>query len=172
MTLSDLSKKLCSGQSPDELLKASRKIQNWVTDGIVLPVTGKNEGRGVHRRYDQHEACKIAVLFEATRFKLPGVILQELSGLFDDSRPIDAVLQSKIGVRKEPSLKKQVASEFNELLKRANTDKSAYMSVIPSDDDRSIQVSFSSDEKFIRNNSSAIVLNLTKILSTLSIDNT
>lgn len=170
ITLSELTAKLCPSQQSDDLRKFSRKIQNWVTDGIVLPVTGKNEGRGVHRRYDQHETYKIAVLFEASRFKLPGVVLQELSVLFDDSRPIDPAFQNKTGVRHTPAIKKKITNEFNQLIKRAIEGDTAYLSLTPDMVGDDLQVKLSSDEGFIQNSSSAIVLNLTKILSGLTED--
>lgn len=171
-TLSELSARLCSAKKASDIRKTSRKIQNWVTDGIVQPVSGKNEGRGVHRKYDELESFKIAVLLEATRYWLPGTVLQMLSGLFDDSRPAKQDLKIKLGNRKKSSSKLHATKGFNQLLRRARSNKTAYLSIIPSETDSGIQVGLSIDEKFIHKNSSAIVLNLTKILSDLVPDKT
>jgi hypothetical protein len=81
LTLSGLVEQLTADE--DDRYRVSRKIQNWVTAGLVRPVGGYGKGRGVHRLFDRHELHKIAVLLELEQYQLPWNVLIRLAGIFD-----------------------------------------------------------------------------------------
>lgn len=75
------------GAKDDEIYRLKRRIQNWVTAGLVVPVTPKHEGRGFHRRFDHHELCKAAVLLELAKYRLSADIMETLARMFDRAHP-------------------------------------------------------------------------------------
>ena len=75
------------GAKDDDIYRLKRRIQNWVTAGLVVPVTPKHEGRGFHRRFDHQELCKVAVLLELAKYRLSADIMESLARMFDRSHP-------------------------------------------------------------------------------------
>ena len=86
-TLAELAPLLCPDCDEDETYRTSRKIQNWVTAGLISPVASKHAGRGVHRRYDRHELYKARVLLELGHYQVPNAVLSIVANLFDDVNP-------------------------------------------------------------------------------------
>ncbi len=84
--LSELAPLLCPGGDERAVYETARRIQNWVTAGLLRPVGRVHSGRGVHRRYDRHELGKAAVLLELHRYHMPARVLELVAGLFDDAR--------------------------------------------------------------------------------------
>lgn len=76
----------------DVARETARRVQNWVTAGLVQPMADDRGGRGVHRRFDQHVLRKVAVLVELERYALPWSMLRRATSLFNGLRPLSAKL--------------------------------------------------------------------------------
>lgn len=86
--LDELTRRLLPPDAKDEeVYRAKRRIQNWVTSGLITPVTPKHEGRGFHRRFDSHELCKAAVLLELVKYRLDAVLMEQVARKFDRAHP-------------------------------------------------------------------------------------
>ena len=85
-TLSETVERLCPTASQRETYSVQRKVQNWVTAGLVEPIGHKHGGRGTHRKFDDYEIWKIAVLLEFSAYQVPVKIMELVAGLFDDTR--------------------------------------------------------------------------------------
>lgn len=88
-SLAEFAPLLCPEGDRQAVYQTSRRIQNWVTAGLLWPVGQAHGGRGVHRHYDRHELGKAAVLLELHRYQLPIRVLELVAGLFDDAREPD-----------------------------------------------------------------------------------
>jgi len=88
-TLAQLVAIVCPNEEKQAAYKSARRIQNWVTAGLLRPAGLTHGGRGVHRTYDHHEIGKAAVLMELHRYHMPIRVLELVAGLFDDARPIE-----------------------------------------------------------------------------------
>lgn len=65
----------------------AKKIQNWITSGLVRPETAAHSGRGVHRTFDRWEVLKCGVLLELGRYQTSARVPQMLAEMFDESHP-------------------------------------------------------------------------------------
>jgi len=92
-TLSEAVERLCPAVSRGEAKSVRRKIQNWVTAGLVEPMGQKHGGRGTHRKFDDYEIWKIAVLLEVCAYQVPVTVMKLVADIFDDTR---AEARSKI----------------------------------------------------------------------------
>lgn len=88
-SLAELAPLLCPEEGKQAVYQTARRIQNWVTAGLLRPVGQAHGGRGAHRHYDRHELGKAAVLLELHRYHLPIRVLKLVASLFDDAREPD-----------------------------------------------------------------------------------
>jgi hypothetical protein len=102
-TLSETVERLCPTASQRETYSVQRKVQNWVTAGLVEPMGQNLSGRGIHRRFDDHEIWKIAVLLELSAYQVPVKMMKLAGGLFDDSR-VEARRKARKTSRKRRTL--------------------------------------------------------------------
>ena len=112
-TLSEAVECLWPAASQREANPVRRKIQNWVTAGLVEPIGQKHGGRGAHRKFDDYEIWKIAVLLELGPYRVPVTVMNLVADLFNDTR-----LEARSKVRKN-SLKRLTIDGYAELMDEA-----------------------------------------------------
>ena len=158
MTLSRISEQLVDGD--DARYRVSRKIQNWVTAGLVRPASGSGTGRGVHRLFDVHEVRKIAVLLELEQYQLPWSVLSRVADLFDAYRIPDRPVPR--GAPEHRPARRRMPDRVAALLEQAvEGTGTAYLIMLPG---KEIQVSFSSSPEQAVRSRSAVIVNLTEVL--------
>lgn len=86
-TLFESVERLCPTAGERETYSVQRKVQNWVTAGLVEPIGQNFSGRGIHRKFDDNEIWKIAVLLELSAYQVPVKVLRLVADIFDDTRP-------------------------------------------------------------------------------------
>ena len=163
LTLAELAPRLSGTSDGEDVYRTSRRIQNWVTAGLLHPVSGKHSGRGVHRRYDQHEIHKARVLLELVKFQMPSSVLQRVASLFDDLRP-ESDETGYSGVRAPSPRTRRKLESMRRSLKRAKSGESRVYLIMPPTEKDDFGIQFSSNLKLQDDESSAVVVNLTALL--------
>lgn len=121
-TLSEAVERLCPAASQKEVSPVSRKIQNWVTAGLVEPLGQKHGGRGAHRQFDRYEIWKIAVLLEIGAYKVPVTVMKLVADIFDDTRE-----EARSKIRKNSRERRRV-DKLAKLIDQAKSkDRSIYL---------------------------------------------
>lgn len=76
-TIAELVDALAPDGSEAERLKLLRQLRHWTLNDLLRTTGRKHSGRGVHRRYDEHELIKAAILRELARY---GTTVTQLNG--------------------------------------------------------------------------------------------
>ena len=166
-TVAEVAPRLCPGGSERERYQVARKVQNWVTAGLVKPVAGSGEGRGVHRRYDRHEAGKAAVLLELQQYGLPWRTLEIAAGVFDDARDPKTTPRRK-GLRsQEPTAQRK---KLSELVRSAFAGrKTVYLKLWKDRATDKFEAHFGQDHRVPPTARSVVSVNITRVLSELKL---
>lgn len=114
-TLSETVERLSPTAGQRETYSVQRKVQNWVTAGLVEPIGQNLSGRGIHRRFDDYEIWKIAVLLELSAYQVPVTVMRLVADIFDDTR---AEARSKLRMN---SRKRLTLDRFSELMDQAKS---------------------------------------------------
>lgn len=166
-TLAELAPLLCPEGDKQEVYQTARRIQNWVTAGLLRPVGQLHGGRGVHRHYDRHELGKAAVLLELHRYQLPIRVLELIAGLFDDARESDEDPESAKVRGPTPGQRRR--QRMLARLMRSDWQRQRQVFLIlnhPATGD--LQVNVATEAALADGDRSRVVVNLTAILSALA----
>lgn len=165
--LDELARLLCPEGDKKAVYQTARRIQNWVTAGLLRPVGQVHGGRGVHRHYDRHELGKAAVLLELHRYQLPIRVLELVAGLFDDAREPDEDPESAKVRGPTPGQRRRQRKLAR--LMRSDWQRQRQVFLIlnhPATGD--LQVNVATEAALADGDRSRVVVNLTAILSALA----
>ena len=157
--LAELAPLLCPDCDEETTYRVSRKIQNWVTAGLIRPVGDKHSGRGVHRQYDDYELCKARVLLELGHFHVPNTVLQLAADLLDDCNP---ARESQL-TRRSEGRQSRIDKMTCLMMGAIKGEKTVYLMVEQSGTG-TLSATFSTDSKINPEWRSAVVLNLTQVI--------
>lgn len=166
-TLAELAPLLCPEGDAQAVYQTARRIQNWVTAGLLRPVGQVHGGRGVHRHYDRHELGKTAALLELHRYHLPIRVLELVAGLFDDARESDEDAENT-KVRGPTPGQGRRQQELAGLLQSAWQQKRQVFLILNHPATGDLQVKVDTKAALADVDRSRVVVNLTAILSPLA----
>lgn len=165
-TLATMAPLVAMSRNAREVYATSRKIQNWVTAGLVRPIGKRHSGRGKHRRYDGYELEKVAVLIELSRYQVPTVVLEVAARLFDDLREKDEVsdlLPKRPGV---PGAA-QSLSQMRTIYRAAKAGKKGVYLLLGAGPDDQVVGGFGKRAQVPEGLASAVVVNISEVFSRL-----
>ena len=123
-TLFETVERLSPTAGKRETYSVQRKVQNWVTAGLVGPIGQDFSGRGIHRKFDDDEIWKIAVLLELSAYQVPVKVMSLVADLFDDTRT-----EARIKLRRN-SRNRQRMDQISLLMDQAKAgDKPLYLTL-------------------------------------------
>ena len=161
-TAATLAPLLAASAEEAELKRMHNLVRNWAARGILKPLAGSGEGRGVHRRYDRQELLKAAVLLELTRYALPWSVLERVAGAFDEARPLPKPIQQTLsGVALAKYEDRRAQQE--EMIEAAAGGKTSYLILNPRPAG-DFRVELRSNLKYPGGACSALVVDVTKVL--------
>jgi DNA-binding transcriptional MerR regulator len=163
LSLSELVALVSDPADPDAARVTARLIQNWVTAGLVQPLARDRRGRGIHRQYGRDELCKIAVLLELNRHRLPWSVLQVVGIIFDDQHELPEKVKQ---TRTSAALKIQSAKHARRraVLDKAVSGESRVFLVIKPGDGGDPTVHLTQEQSEVLKMRSATVVNLSEVL--------
>ena len=161
-TAATLAPLLAASSEEAEIKRMHNLVRNWAARGILKPLAGSGEGRGVHRRYDRQELLKAAVLLELTRYGLPWSVLERVAGVFDDARFLPEPIQQTLS---EVALAKYEGrrAQQEEMIKAAAGGETAYLILNPRPAG-DFRVELRGDLKYPGGACSTFVVDVTKVL--------
>lgn len=163
-TASTLAESLVPSRSEAELRKLNNLVRNWAAQGLLRPLPGSGQGKGVHRRYDRQEIYKAAVLLELTRYGLPWSVLARVAGLFDDTRPLPrAIRQTRPQAALAVADKKRTARLG--LLAAAIDERQPVYLILAAGPSKDFTVEFGKELTQPKDARSFVVVNMTEVLA-------
>jgi DNA-binding transcriptional MerR regulator len=102
-TVGEMARRLARSGTPEEIAILTRQLRNWTATGLLTPIGEKHEGTGKHRRYDNVELLKAALLDVLARnFRVDITGLQSFVRLYEQQRWFFAtILTAEARVREE-----------------------------------------------------------------------
>lgn len=166
-TLAELAQLLCPEGDAQAVYQTARRIQNWVTAGLLRPVGQVHGGRGVHRHYDRHELGKAAVLLELHRYQLPIRVLELVANLFDDAREPDEDPENAKG-RGPTAGQQRQQRKLARLLRSAWQQQRQVFLMLNHPATGDLQATLGTEPALADGDRSRVVVNLAAILSVLA----
>jgi len=128
-TLFETVKRLPKTAGKRETYSVQRKVQNWVTAGLVQPIDQNFSGRGIHRKFDDREIWKIAVLLELSAYQVPVKVMRLVADIFNDTR-----IEARSKLRRNSRNRRRM-DRFSETMDQAKAgDKPAYLTLYRTDE--------------------------------------
>ena len=145
----------------------ARRLENWGNIGLLTPVGERHTGRGRARAYDEHEQIKAAVMLLAFAFQTPSAVLEMVADLFDDIRSVSpAIRRGRVRTRSQATLK--ILQQGATLLEQAKAGKGAYLTLKSAGSDGRITARFRDNLDHLKQEESAVVVNVTRAIKRLN----
>jgi hypothetical protein len=157
-TLAEITTKLCPDCNEQESNRVSRKVQNQVNSGLILPLKNQHMGRGVRLRYDQFELYKAKVLLEMHPFQAPKSVLKFISDLFDDCNP-----NRNSSLTRDSSSRSKIKQKIRQCMSDAIDGKEDILLTINSDRSNGLQANLCNAKEFDPAWRCSILINLTEV---------
>ena len=167
-SLADLVALVCPEDDERAVYQKTRRVQNWITEGLLRPIGDAHSGRGVHRKFDCHELGKAAVLLELYQSHLPNKFLDVIAHLFDDAREPSKDRRSK-GLRPPTPGQIRKQKTLATHLENACSGQYPLYLTLYATRARVIKAKFGSRPDLSKDARSGVMVNLTEILSALSL---
>lgn len=165
-SLGDMARLLCPEGDERAVYQIARRVQNWVTEGLLQPIGDAHSGRGVHRKFDRHELGKVAILLELHQSHLPNKVLDVIARLFDDAREPSEDRRTK-GLRPPTPGQIRKQRKLATQLRSAGSGQDPLYLTLYATRARTLEAKFGSGPDLPKGARSAVVINFTEILSNL-----